>query len=100
VDPEEYSAMLAEAVQLWGYGTQALIWIEEMSELIKALAKQDRKINPSFREHVIEEIADVDICLDQMKILYPEYSEAKERKVARLSRFVELERNKQGVTKQ
>jgi len=88
MDPEEYNKLLTDAYTKWGYGTQALIWIEEMAELIQKLAKQDRKINPSFRTQIIEELADVDICLDQMKILYPDFQEIKERKIQRLKRLV------------
>jgi len=84
----EYKQLLQDAVTKWGMPAQKLIWIEEMSELIKAIAKSDRVINPSFREQIVSEIADVDICLDQMKEIYPEYEEVRKRKIARLKRLV------------
>lgn len=88
MDPEAYIEMLREAIHKWGYGTQALIWIEEMAELIQSIAKLDRKINPSSGLQVAEELADVDICLDQMKLVFPEYQEFKIQKVKRLKGLV------------
>lgn len=87
-DPDEYTDLLNRALEKWGFGSQALIWIEELSELIKVIAKRDRVVNPSFESQLLEELADVDICLDQMKILFPEYQEYKIRKVNRLRRLV------------
>ena len=84
----EYKQLLQDAITKWGMPSQKLIWIEEMSELIKAIAKSERAINPSFREQIVSEIADVDICLDQMKEVYPEYEEVRKRKIARLKRLV------------
>jgi len=84
----EYKQLLQDAITKWGMPAQKLIWIEEMSELIKAIAKSDRAINPSFRDQIISELADVDICLDQMKEVYPEYEEIRKLKIARLERLV------------
>jgi hypothetical protein len=66
----EYNALLQTALDKWGLDTQVLIWIEEMSELIKALAKRNRYINPSYDSQIEDEIADVDICNDQMKMIF------------------------------
>ena len=88
-DPDEYTDLLNRALEKWGFGTQVLIWIEELSELIQRIAKRDRKINPSFDDQIADEIADVDICLDQMKILFPEYQAIKIQKVERLRRLVQ-----------
>lgn len=85
---ESYKELLEEALAKWGYGTQALIWMEELAELIQVIAKRDRKINPSHDIQVADEIADVDICLDQMKLIFPGYAKIKEIKIQRLRRFV------------
>jgi len=87
-DISEYEQLMLDALKKWGLQSQKLIWIEEMSELIQAIAKSDREINPSYEIQVLEELADVDICLDQMKILYPNYEEIKKQKIARLKRLV------------
>jgi len=87
-EKDEYTELLNRALDKWGYGTQALIWIEELSELIQVIAKRDRVINPSHDCQIADEIADVDICLDQMKNLFPEYQEIKQQKIERLRRLV------------
>ena len=86
--------VLMKALEKWGIETQVLIWIEEMSELIKVLAKRNRLINPSYDSQIEEELADVDICLDQMKLLYPSYEEYKNQKMARLKRLIEASGDK------
>ena len=88
---DSYNKLLVAALDKWGYDSQALIWIEELAELIHRVAKRDRKINPSHDSQIAEEIADVDICLDQMKLLFPSYVEFKERKIERLRRLVNYE---------
>lgn len=60
----------------WGYDAQALMCIEEMSELTKALCKYNRygkeKAPLEIKENVLEEIADVLNCVEQMKIIFGE----------------------------
>lgn len=54
----------------WGYDAQALMTIEEMSELTKALCKYKRygkeSGDPKLKEDIIEEIADVLNMAEQM----------------------------------
>ena len=54
------------------YGTlnQKLIAIEEMAELQKAIVKDIRQRNEESVEAAIEEIADVQVMLEQLKIIY------------------------------
>lgn len=54
------------------YGTrvQQDIAIEELSELQKAIIKYRRNPADDARESVIEEIADVQVMLEQLKIIY------------------------------
>lgn len=57
-----------KAISTYGEKAQKLVAIEEMSELTKEICKDFRgQLN---REHLIEEVADVLIMLDQMLILY------------------------------
>lgn len=52
------------------YGdAQYNIAMEECAELIQAINKHLRYNNQKSREHLIEEISDVLICIDQLKIL-------------------------------
>ena len=57
-----------QAIALYGEKAQKLMAIEEMSELTKEICKDFRGLLD--REHLIEEMADVLIMLDQMLILY------------------------------
>ena len=84
----KYEKLLEDAYTKWGHNSQRLIWIEEMSELIQKLAKSSRLINPSFLSQIEEELADVIICIDQMKQIYPGYTKFMVPKVSRLERLV------------
>ncbi len=56
-------SVYGKALNTFGSEAQVMKAIEELSELIKCLAKGDR-------EGIIEEIADVEIILIQMKMLF------------------------------
>lgn len=69
-----------------GIKTQSVIAMEECAELIKEISKQIRGIGD--KEHLIEEMADVYIILEQLKVMYNITNEDVDRwldkKVARL----------------
>lgn len=54
------------------YGTkkQQDIAIEELAELQKAIIKYRREPSDKTKEAVVEEIADVQVMLEQLKIIY------------------------------
>ncbi len=54
-----------EAWCIWGRDTQLDILIEEMAELTQAIIKA-RRCNMIWNPAVLEEIADVTICLEQI----------------------------------
>ena len=57
-----------KAIKTYGEKAQKLMAIEEMSELTKEICKDFRgKLD---REHLIEEMTDVLITMDQMMIMY------------------------------
>lgn len=60
--------ILGRAVSFYGSEIQRVIAIEELSELQKELCKSLR--GQTDRQHIAEEIADVQIMLEQMMILY------------------------------
>ncbi len=65
---QEVTDIYKQAIKTYGEHAQKLMAIEEMSELTKEICKDFRgKLD---REHLIEEMADVLIMLDQMLILY------------------------------
>lgn len=76
----------------WGEQSQINVWIEELSELIKVLAKWNRKINGSNIYELIDEIADVEICIEQIKTIYLYYDSTKlrARKTKKINRLIEM----------
>lgn len=60
--------ILGGAISSYGSEIQRVIAIEELSELQKELCKSLR--GQTDRQHIAEEIADVQIMLEQMMILY------------------------------
>lgn len=77
--------VLQRALDTYGSWAQVMMVFEEMSELQKELCKYLRG-RGSF-EHIAEEIADVEIMLDQMKMLFycaDEVRDVRGRKVERL----------------
>ena len=65
---------LCEIINHYGLDKQVAVWIEEMSELTKEICKYQR--NSKFDNNVYEEITDVQICLDQMKLALKYNAEA------------------------
>lgn len=59
-----------KSIEKHGNCLKKLIAIEEMSELTKELIKEYR--NESSRDNLIEELVDVQIMIDQLKIIYEE----------------------------
>ena len=74
------------ALAAWGADAQTLMVFEEMAELQKELCKAAR--GKDNREQIAEEIADVEIMLEQMKVLHDcadaaaAYRESKLRRLA------------------
>jgi hypothetical protein len=59
------------AIKLWGKTAQIDMAIEEMAELTQALCKIKRKTQPKgIIYNLFEEIADVEIMLEQLKIIF------------------------------
>lgn len=62
--------ILLRAIVEYGAEAQTDMMIEEMSELTKALLKHRRKESEKTLDNILEEIADVQIVLDQMKLIH------------------------------
>lgn len=80
-----------QAISVYGEKAQKLMAIEEMSELTKEICKDFRgKLD---REHLIEEIIDVIITIDQLMMMYEisgdEIEQMRERKIERLKERLE-----------
>lgn len=77
--------VLQRALDTYGSTLQISMVFEEMSELQKELCKYLR--GRGSREHIAEEIADVEIMLEQMKMLFcctDDVRNERRRKVERL----------------
>jgi hypothetical protein len=88
-----------DALIAFGVKHQKLMMIEEMSELTKALLKSIRE-DKEVTSNMIEEIADVEITLSQMKEIInmagygPNLAEIKQMKITRLEKRVTLKTEK------
>lgn len=92
-----------ETIDRYGIERQSLVAMEELSELQKAISKlvrnPEEKTKPlefkGLRNNLIEEMADVIICMDQLKEFYqierPEIQELIQAKQARQRRRLEEE---------
>lgn len=83
--------ILGKAIETYGNESQVDMAIEEMSELTKALLKYRRALKGNTdisvskaHSDILEEIADVEIMLDQMKIIYGEPICERKHKIDRL----------------
>lgn len=75
---------LFKALELWGGELQLNVLIEEMAELTQAIVKRNR----GNSHNIDEEIADVEIMLEQAKLylrICDEVEKWKDYKMARLS---------------
>ena len=84
------------AINHYGANQQIDVAIEEMAELTQALIKTNRyatcKDYKRLRDNVIEEIADVEIMLAQLRIIYAisekEINDRKAEKIKRLKKRI------------
>ena len=76
--------ILTEAIKTFGEKAQEEMAIEECSELIQAISHKHRG-----REHnIAEEIADVEIMLEQLKIINCCYGEVEKIRKAKIDRLL------------
>jgi len=98
-EPGERNTLLQRAVDTWGRFAQVDMMIEEMSELTKALLKERRVPPAPVNElenaiaNIREEIADVQIMLDQMKLIYGDPKNIESEKLDRLAERLGKEEN-------
>lgn len=59
---------IQDAIDHWGAQIQTVVCMEECSELIKECSKMLR--GKGNREHLVEEMADVYICLEMLEKMY------------------------------
>lgn len=81
------------AVDYFGKDNQLMMLAEELAELIQAISKYKR--NPSNIDSLIEEVADVEIMIEQLKIIFRKenkidfsISKVKQQKTERLRQLL------------
>jgi len=85
MEKEEENKIFKEALDFFGETSQKIMVIEEMSELTKELCKELR--NRGNIENIADELADVEITLDQIKNIYNIHQMVKEHRDFKLRRF-------------
>lgn len=93
----ESHKLYKKAIRRWGLEPQINMMIEECAELIVELQKRNRNKNGSTASDIIEELVDVEILLEQMKLIYDyrhsstlsRFQVIKIRKLKRLERMLE-----------
>ena len=91
--------ILGLAIERYGAEAQTDMAIEEMSELTKALLKYrrsqhgDKTCGDHLVGNIVEEIEDVQIMLDQMKIIYGSSESERRYKIYRLKERLDGEKN-------
>ena len=95
---KEIKELFNEAIDLWGIPAQVNMGIEESAELIQALCKMLRGITHKRYMNLCEEIADWEITISQIKMIYDVDDEiVDDFKIIKLDRLKEkLEKYKGG----
>ena len=86
-------------INSYGVKSQEDVAIEEMAELQKAIIKNRRYNNESTKKELIEEIADVEIMLSQLKIIYSCNEEVEKKIEYKIERQIKRILDKYGVEK-
>ncbi len=77
--------ILEQAIHTYGKEKQEIVAIEEMSELQKELSKNIR--GEENTDHISEEIADVEIMLEQLKIMHSNRDSVEDWKAKKIERL-------------
>ena len=84
-------------INSYGTKSQEDVAIEEMAELQKAILKHRRYTGDETRAGIIDEIADVEIMIEQLKIIYSCSKEVEERKDYKIGRQIGRILRKYGI---
>lgn len=76
------TAICQLAVNVYGKTSQCTVCMEEMAELTKELSKNLR--GQDNTAHIAEEIADVEIMLEQLKLMFSIRDEVTQQRTAKL----------------
>ena len=85
MEKEQEYVVFQDAISFFGEVSQKIMAVEEMSELTKELAKDLR--DRGNVEQIADEIADVEITLTQLKMIYNVHDLVDERRDFKLRRL-------------
>jgi len=87
---QEKIELYKKAIKIFGQEAQLKMAIEEMAELTKAICKLFRKNGENERVAIYEEIADVEIMIEQLRVLFGQtkIDLRKEGKIRRLEKLL------------
>ena len=80
-------SLLQKAIAKWGEDAQMKMVLEEMSELQKEICKMWR--GKDNRDAIAEEVADVEIMLDQLQIMLGIWEDVQGHRTKKLQRLQE-----------
>ncbi|MBO7333029.1 MAG: hypothetical protein J6U64_05135 [Alphaproteobacteria bacterium] len=85
MDKEQEQKIFRDAIDYFGDTSQKIMVIEEMSELMKELCKELR--DRGNIDNIAEEVADVEITLSQIKMIYDIEDAVAKQRDYKLNRF-------------
>ena len=83
INKDERQGILTAAIDWYGSTHQVNMAIEEMAELTQALCKVKRAWSEEAIASIIEEMADVQIMLDQLRLIYGQTADIEAAKLLR-----------------
>ena len=86
MDKKSENEVFQDAIDFFGEVSQKIMAIEEMSELTKELSKDLR--DRGNVENIADELADVEITLAQLKMIYNVHDLVEERRDFKLRRLL------------
>ena len=95
MNKNEFHNVIEMAIESYGHTPQKIVAMEELSELIKEISKDLR--GQGKIENILEEMADVIVMLEQLKVMYGltiyDIQEAVDKKLERLEKRLANEDN-------
>ena len=88
MNKDQENQLYQDAIDFFGDLSQKVMVIEEMSELTKELCKELR--DRGNIDHIAEELADVEITLSQIKLIYGIDELVQQHKEFKLNRFANI----------
>ena len=84
---------LSRIAEHYGLRVQMRQLVEEMAELTQVICKSERYDLETVRDHLVEELADVDVVLSQVKYLLGDnaFEKIRNEKIERQLKRIEME---------